>query len=183
MRLLELAAVVFGVNLLPAFGPPTWTLLVYFSVRHNEPAAAVVAIGVVAACSGRTLLALGCRRLRHRLPAKFTARLDAARAAVTQRRGRTIAGVALFALSPLPSGQLFSAAGLMDVSLPPLVTAFFAGRVVSYTLYVTLAHVAQRNLGSITTVIFGSWWSILVEVVLLALVSALPFVKWRAPTK
>jgi hypothetical protein len=29
------AAVVLGVNLLPAFGPPTWAVLVWFEVTHD----------------------------------------------------------------------------------------------------------------------------------------------------
>lgn len=45
----------------------------------------------------------------------------------------------LFALSPLPSAQLFVAAGLVDAPLVPLIAAFFAGRLVSYTIYVTAA--------------------------------------------
>ena len=36
---LALAGVVFGVNLLPAFGPPTWAVLVFF--RLNSQLAAV----------------------------------------------------------------------------------------------------------------------------------------------
>ncbi|MGZ8667053.1 MAG: hypothetical protein ACXWZM_08080, partial [Solirubrobacterales bacterium] len=44
--------------------------------------------------------------------------------------------LALFALSPVPSGQLFVAAGLMEVRLIPLTAAFFGGRLVSYAIYV-----------------------------------------------
>jgi hypothetical protein len=34
---LALAGVVFGVNLLPAFGPPTWSLLVFFRLQSHSP--------------------------------------------------------------------------------------------------------------------------------------------------
>jgi uncharacterized membrane protein YdjX (TVP38/TMEM64 family) len=43
----------------------------------------------------------------------------------------------LFALSPLPSAQLFEAAGLMGMRLLPLTALFFSGRIISYSIYVT----------------------------------------------
>lgn len=34
---LALAGVVFGVNLMPAFAPPTWSLLVFFRLQSQIP--------------------------------------------------------------------------------------------------------------------------------------------------
>jgi hypothetical protein len=45
---LALAGVVFGVNLLPAFGPPTWSGLVFFRLQSNVPAVPLVLIGALA---------------------------------------------------------------------------------------------------------------------------------------
>ena len=142
-------AVVFAVNLLPAFGPPTWALLVFFSLDFDLPAVPLVLGGALAAASGRFLLASGTRRLRPRFSAARRHRLDRAQAALTANRGRAAAGLGLFAVSPLPSGQLFVAAGLMTVPLPPLTAAFFAGRLVSYSIYVGVASIAERNLGAL----------------------------------
>jgi hypothetical protein len=36
VELVIVAAVVFGINLLPAFGPPTWAVLVYFRFRYGD---------------------------------------------------------------------------------------------------------------------------------------------------
>jgi uncharacterized membrane protein YdjX (TVP38/TMEM64 family) len=49
----------------------------------------------------------------------------------------------------VPSGQLFVAAGLMTVPLLPLTAAFFAGRLVSYSIYVAVASIAEQNLGDV----------------------------------
>lgn len=141
--------VVFTVNLLPAFGPPTWAVLVFFSIDFDLPAAPLVLGGALAAASGRFLLASGTRRLRPRFSAARLARLDRAEATLTANRWRTGAGLGLFALSPVPSGQLFVAAGLMTVPLLPLTVAFFCGRLVSYSIYVGVATIAERNLGSV----------------------------------
>jgi hypothetical protein len=141
--------VVFAVNLLPAFGPPTWAVLVFFSLDFHLPAVPLVIGGALAAASGRFLLATASRRLRPRLSAARLAHLNRAQATLSANRLRAAAGLGLFALSPLPSGQLFAAAGLMTVPLLPLTAAFFAGRLASYSLYVGAAAVAQQNLGSL----------------------------------
>lgn len=142
-------AVVFAVNLLPAFGPPTWAGLVFFSLDFDLPAVPLVLGGALAAASGRFVLASATRRLRPRLAPTRLARLDRAQAALAVDRRRTAAGLGLFALSPVPSGQLFVAAGLMTVPLLPLTAAFFAGRLVSYSIYVGAASIAEKNLGDI----------------------------------
>lgn len=148
-ELLIAVGVVFAVNLLPAFGPPTWAVLVFFSLQFDLPAVPLVLGGALAAASGRYLLARASRRLRPRLSAVRLQRLDRAQAALSADRGRTAAGLGLFALSPVPSGQLFVAAGLMTVPLLPLTAAFFAGRLVSYSIYVSAANLAADNLGDV----------------------------------
>lgn len=142
-------AVVFAVNLLPAFGPPTWAVLVFFSLDFDLPAVPLVLGGALAAAGGRFVLAQVTRSLRPRLSAARLERLDRAQAALSADRRRTAAGLGLFALSPVPSGQLFVAAGLMTVPLLPLTAAFFAGRLVSYSIYVGVAHVAEKSLGDV----------------------------------
>jgi uncharacterized membrane protein YdjX (TVP38/TMEM64 family) len=142
-------AVVFAVNLLPAFGPPTWAVLVFFSLDFDLPAVPLVLGGALAAASGRYVLATGARKLRPRLSAARLEHLDRAQAALSADRRRTAAGLGLFALSPVPSGQLFVAAGLMTVPLLPLTAAFFAGRLVSYSIYVGAASIAEKNLGDL----------------------------------
>lgn len=152
MSLGELAialGVVFAVNLLPAFGPPTWAVLVFFSLDFDLQAVPLVLGGALAAASGRFVLANGARALRPRLSPARLAHLDRAEAALGADRRRTAAGLGLFALSPVPSGQLFAAAGLMTVPLLPLTAAFFAGRLVSYSIYVTVATVAEKSLGDL----------------------------------
>jgi hypothetical protein len=142
-------AVIFAVNLLPAFGPPTWSVLVFFSLDFDLPAVPLVLGGALAAASGRLLLASAARHLRPRLSAARRASLDRAQATLSGNRPRAIAGLGLFALSPVPSGQLFVGAGLMTVPLLPLTAAFFAGRLVSYSIYVSVATIAAANLGSV----------------------------------
>jgi len=172
-------AVVLGINLLPAFGPPTWSVLVLFRLRSDLHPVVLVVLGAAAAAMGRSLLALGCRLVRNHLSPERRANLTAAREFLTANRTRSVLGLLLFALSPIPSAQLFEAAGLMDVPLPPLVMTFFAGRLVSYSLYVIGASAVKKtNLGNLLVSSLTSPWGIAVQVAFLAGVVALAHIDW-----
>jgi membrane protein YqaA with SNARE-associated domain len=145
---LTLFAIVLGVNLMPAFGPPTWSILVLFVLNSHLPPAPTILVAAAAAAIGRLLLGLGFRLLAGRLSAKTRRNLAAARAALEKNRKRAILALGLFALSPVPSAQLFEAAGLAGVRLLPFTAAFFVGRTVSYSIYVlTAAGLRDTSLG------------------------------------
>ncbi|MBV8779237.1 MAG: hypothetical protein JO258_18735 [Alphaproteobacteria bacterium] len=142
---LLLFAVVLGNNLLPAFGPPTWSIIVLFGINSAMPIWAIVPIAAVAAALGRFGLAHATRWARRWVSKKTRANLEAVGNAVKKNRGRGIAALAVFAFSPLPSAQLFEAAGLTGVRLLPFTAAFFAGRLVSYSIYAAGAKAAQHS--------------------------------------
>ena len=177
-ELLLLAALVFAINLLPAFGPPTWAVLVFFSVNDRLPAVPLVLVGALAAASGRFVLAHASRRFRGRLSERRITNLDAAREVLVGSRGRALAGLGLFALSPVPSAQLFVAAGLMRVRLLPLTIAFFSGRLVSYSLYVAAADAVADSLEGVLADALGSPLGIAIQLALIGLLVALVRVDW-----
>lgn len=179
MQYLAVFAIVFGINLLPAFGPPTWAVLVFTRLHWHLNPVALVLIGAVAAASGRYLLALGARRFSKRLPRRMQENLEDARVVLNRKRGSVLAVFAVFVVSPLPSAQLFLAAGFLDLNLALFTLAFFVGRLVSYSIYVSVAVLAERQFGNVLGKLFGSPWSIALQIVLLAIVCALPFVNWR----
>lgn len=139
LEYLTLFAIVLGVNLMPAFGPPTWAILVLYVLNSNLPAVPTILVAAVAAALGRFLLGHGFRLIGHRLPAKYRRNLEAARGALERNKRGGILALGLFALSPVPSAQLFEAAGLTGVRLLPFTLAFFLGRTASYSIYVFTA--------------------------------------------
>jgi membrane protein YqaA with SNARE-associated domain len=174
-------AAIFGVNLLPAFGPPTWSVMVLFRLHSHINAVVLVVFGALAAALGRYVLARACRRLRGRLSAKRSANLATARQRLTANRTRSVLGLALFALSPVPSAQLFEAAGLMDLPLAPLVAVFFAGRLVSYSIYVAGASALKSaGMGRLFTSSLTNPWGVALEVAMLAGIVALGHVDWTS---
>jgi hypothetical protein len=95
-------------------------------------------------------------------------------------RTKAVAGLGLFALSPVPSAQLFIAAGLLTVPLVPLTAAFFAGRLVSYSLYVGAASAAKDSLGDVLGDAVGSPIGIALQVGMLVALVLLLRVDWAA---
>jgi uncharacterized membrane protein YdjX (TVP38/TMEM64 family) len=175
---LLVAAVVLGVNLLPAFGPPTWAVLVLFRLNSHVPVVPLVLVGALSAAGGRLLLATLSRRFRSRLSAKRRANLEAARDLLTGSRTKGFAALGLFALSPIPSAQLFIAAGLLDVALIPLTAAFFAGRLVSYSIYVSAASLADRHFGNLLRNSLTSPLGVTLQVLMLVAIVGLVRVDW-----
>jgi len=176
---LYVTLIVLGVNLLPAFGPPTWAILVFTKIHWHLNSVALVALGCLAAVTGRYLLARMARRFQRSLPPRYLDNLRGAQSLVTPRRHGVAALVGIFVVAPVPSAQLFVAAGLLDLSLPLVCVAFVVGRAVSYSLSVSAASIATQHFSSIVEDFFGSPWSIALQVVSLVLVCCLPLVDWR----
>jgi uncharacterized membrane protein YdjX (TVP38/TMEM64 family) len=173
-------AVVFGVNLMPAFGPPTWSLIVFVGLNFQMPLPAIVLIGALAAASGRYVLARGARLFGRVLSDKTRRNLAAARAAFERRKRSGILALGLFALSPVPSAQLFEAVGLAGVRLLPFTLAFFAGRLVSYSIYAGSAKALQASsVGEVFRQSVSGPVAIAVQVVLLAGLVALARIDWE----
>ena len=172
-------AVVFAINLMPAFGPPTWSVIVLFGLNTDLPVTGIVLTGALAAASGRFLLAHGFRLLARYVSQKTKDNLAAAREAFERRRGHGLMALGLFALSPVPSAQLFEAIGLAGVRILPFTAAFFAGRLVSYSIYAGSAELVENSsLGDAFRQNFSSPWGIALQIVMLAALVALMRVDW-----
>ena len=104
--------VVLIFNLAPAFAPPTWTVLVFFSLNSQLPPWLIVIVGAVCAGFGRYNLARLTGLLRFRIKGKALKNLQSAQLVLEEKSSRKLVLLALFVISPLPSAQLFEAAGL-----------------------------------------------------------------------
>lgn len=177
---LDVFLVVLLVNLMPAFGPPTWAILVFYLLTHNLNPFPLVAIGAAAAALGRLGLAVIFARIGAHLPERTRSNLAGARLAIAgHSRSRRLA-LGLFALSPLPSAQLFEAAGLARLPLIPFTAAFFAGRLVSYSLYVSTAHALEhRGLSEAFLDGLRSPWGIAVQLTMLIALGLFTQLDWH----
>ena len=173
------AALIFGLNLLPAFSPPTWAVVVFLAVNFELAPGPLVPLAAVAATLGRVVLALGSRRLRGWFSARRLASLTAAREALAKSPKRLWGTVAFFFISPLPSSQLFVAAGLLDLQIRTLALAFFGGRLITYALYLNGAHMVHERFGDVLLKAVTSPLGLALQLVTLAGLGLLFAVDWK----
>lgn len=179
LEYLILFAIVFGVNLMPAFGPPTWSIIVLFGINSALPTPAIVITGALAAASGRFMLAHGFRLLAKHVSDRTKHNLAAARQALEERKSASLLALGLFVLSPLPSAQLFAAAGLTGVRILPFTLAFFSGRLVSYSIYAGTAKAVEGlTIGDTFREVLLSPWGLALQIIMLAGLVALARIDW-----
>jgi membrane protein YqaA with SNARE-associated domain len=145
---LFLFSIVFAIHLMPAFTLPTWPVIVVYSIDAGMPLLGLAVTAAVAATLGRYVLARMSRLLAHRFPEKTRSNLEAARLLFERRRRNSLIGLGLFVLTPVPSAQLFEAAGMAGVSLLCLTGAYFLGRLGFYSGYAFAGRaISQASLG------------------------------------
>ena len=176
---LILFLIVLGINLLPAFGPPTWSIIVFYGLNSDLSLALIVVVSAIAAAAGRFLLAHGFRHLGRWLPEKQKRNLAIAGEALEGKQRNMIVGLALFALSPLPSAQLFAAAGLARIRLLPFTAAFFAGRLATYSIYGASAKgLRGTSLGDAFANTLKSPWGIVLQIGMIFLLILFAQIDW-----
>lgn len=136
---LVLAVVILLINIAPAFVPPTWSVLAFFYLRYDLNLIFVIGIGVLMATSGRVILYLLSRYFKKYLLSYSSQKnLESLGAYLNSNRKVTLALILGYAFIPLPSNQLFIAAGFAKANLKLLAGSFAFGRVISYTWTVLL---------------------------------------------
>jgi membrane protein YqaA with SNARE-associated domain len=142
---LILFGIVFAIHLAPAFTPPTWPVIVLYSLNTHLPMPWLVLTAAIAAALGRHVLGVLSGVFEHWFPKKMQRNLDAARELIERRPANRILALGLFVVTPVPSAQLFEAAGLLGVRLWPCTLAFFTGRLGYYTLYASAGRQLQAR--------------------------------------
>jgi len=177
---LVVLGVVFLCNAVPAFAPPTWLVLVFFSLHYELASWALVVLGVLGATAGRFILASYFRRFRDKFPGSYVTNMENASTHLTKSRGHITALLVLFLFSPLSSAQLFEAAGIMRrIQLLPLCAAFAAGRMVTYSSYVYGSKAIQASsLGDLIARNITSPQAIALQIAMIIGLVLLGTIKW-----
>ena len=144
-----LFVVVFALNLLPAFAPPTWTAMSFVGLTIPKIDFVLTAlVAAIAATSGRIVLAKLSRVLVRQkwLSEQTQQNVDAIRIGIEGRPVMTFGTVLGYSISPLPSNYLFIAYGLTSLPIMFLALPFFIGRFVSYGFWLKTASIIGDRL-------------------------------------
>jgi membrane protein YqaA with SNARE-associated domain len=140
------AGLLAAVNATPLPMPPSWVIVAYLSVQLDVDPVGIVVAAAAGAALGRTILAAWTRALGPRLMSA-DGRENIAYLGGRLRGRRSTWGVAsVLAVSPPPSGALYTAAGVLRVNLPLVFGACLVGRLVTFGLGVAVAGAAADEL-------------------------------------
>lgn len=183
--ILLLFLVVFLLNVIPAFAPPTWMVFSYIGFSYPEHDRALLAlVGALAATAGRVCLAKMSRVILRRrvLGDASRANIDAIKERLEQRKKLTFSLFLFYALTPLPSNYLFIAYGLTSMRLQWIAFPFLLGRAVSYGLWsFTGSAVARRiSLESTEAMPYLGLYFVVSQAILLFAVYVFTRIDWRA---
>ncbi len=174
-------AIALGINLVPAFMPPTWSVLAVFRLAFKLPLLPLTIGGAAMSALGRAGLTLLSRHAGKRLPPTQRRRMEELGGFINRHPRWREPLVFLLCLLPFPSNLLFIAAGVGRLPLLPVTLAFFVARVIADTFYVWTAGVVSRDIGGAFVHQLTSWKAITVQVggvLLLLLLFRLPWERW-----
>jgi membrane protein YqaA with SNARE-associated domain len=156
--------IVFVINIVPAFMPPTWMVLSFLNIYEPQNIWVLVFIGVTASTTGRFALAklsgfVTERFANREKKREFNAIKDRLQGKPMQKFIFTF----IYALTPLPSNALFIAFGATKTRLHSVLAGFFAGRTLSYLFLVFTTKEVFTNLQA-TIEGNANLWTIVFEV-------------------
>lgn len=185
MNTLALFAIIFVLNSLPAFAPPTWMVLSAVGLSNPDANPWLTAlVAATAATAGRlTLAKLAFIIVRQRwLSARTKENIDLVKDRLGTQRAMTFGVFLAYTISPLPSNSLFIAYGLTSLPLTPVAVAAFIGRFVTYSFWMVIStEVGDKvvlDQGSIFAY-FGGYF-VVTQVFLLVLVVLFAKLDWKA---
>jgi membrane protein YqaA with SNARE-associated domain len=176
--------VVFLLNIIPAFAPPTWMVFSFLGFRFPEHMGWIFAlVGAIAATSGRFLLGKLSRRIVRNRWLSDSARenVDSFKLQLLARRKLTFGLFLFYAFTPLPSNYLFIAYGLTTMPLLRLAFPFLIGRFVSYSFWIASAAAVSRKLDLEGAEALGyfSVYFVLTQTALLGAVYCFTRIDWK----
>jgi len=180
---LVIFVVVFALNVMPAFAPPTWSVLSFIAIRFDSNIVLLAVVGAVAATLGRLVLAkLSNVIVRQKILSDDTRKnIDAVKERLEGKRKLTFSILLFYAFSPFPSNHLFIAYGLTALRLRLIAIPFLLGRVVSYAFWAfTASSVAQLlNYESVTSKSFFSYYFVASQLFGLATIYVFTKIDWQ----
>ena len=183
MALVLLFALVFALNLIPVFAPPTWMALAFVGFQFPETSAWALALtGAAAATTGRLTLALLSHRIVGKKLLNETQRTNiyVVKQRLEKRPALTFGIFLSYAFSPLPSNFLFIAYGLTGLSLARVALPFFLGRCVSYAFFIVGGQAAGRRfqIDSFDSTLYASGYFIVTQLAVMAALYAFTRIDW-----
>ena len=168
-----------GVDLIPVFAPPAWTVMVLLLVKFDLNPWVVLFAGVTGSALGRYIFSLYIPKVSGKLiKRRKDEELEFVGKKLGQSRWKTWTFVFLYTVTPLSTTALFTAAGMAKIHPMQTVPPFFVGKLLSDGLMILMGRHLSSNAGDF-------WHSLvspkgIVTMVLgLVVIGGMLFIDWR----
>lgn len=185
--LIGILVIIFAINVIPAFMPPTWMLLSFIGFSFNLSNQDLILISIlaaIAATSGRVVLTIFSKKIiRNMILSENTRKnIDVLKQNIENRKIYTFSFFLAYAFSPFPSGQLFLAYGLTDLKVLVAAIPFFIGRMISYLFWaITASKVSERIITtSLKSGTYFSLYFIVAQILSFYLVYLFVKIDWKS---
>ena len=169
----------FIVDLVPFFGPPAWTVMVFFQMHYNLNIWMVLVVGVLGSTLGRYLLSLYIPFLSARvIKAQKNEDIEFIGKKLADDGWRVQLFVLLYTLMPLPSTPLFTASGMAKIKPMHIIPAFLVGKFTSDMIMVLTGDYAAKNAQALAQG-FLSWKTISGTALGIIIVFIFLFIDWH----
>lgn len=168
-----------GVDLIPIFAPPAWTVMVFLLLKFDLNPWIVLVIGVLGSTLGRYIFSLYIPKVSNKLikPSKQ----EDLKFVGDKLEGKLWAAwtfVFLYALTPLSTTALFTAAGIAETSPARTLPPFFFGKLVSNGIMIATGSYLASSAGSLKESLLSPK-SIIMLVLGVVVLGGLLFLDWR----
>jgi len=171
-------ALVLAVNALPAFMPATWMVLAFFRIKFGLPLLALAIGGSIVAAVGRWALAKASGAYSRRFMKKQDSDLRVLGEFLDEHRQHVGLTTFAYTLTPLPSNNLFIAAGMVGIQLTWVFIGFLSGRLIANSILVWTTDKAFRHFEDVLKTGFNSWEAIVFQSLSVGSIVLLAFVPW-----
>ena len=169
---------VLAVNVVPAFMPATWMVLAFFRIKFGLPLLALAIGGSIVAAVGRWALAKASGAYSRRFMKKQESDLLVLGEFLDEHRQHVGLTTFVYTLTPLPSNNLFIAAGMVGIQLTWVFIGFLSGRLIANSILVWTTDKAFRHFEDVLKTGFNSWEAIVFQSLSVGSIVLLAFVPW-----
>jgi membrane protein YqaA with SNARE-associated domain len=172
-------ALVFVLNVIPAFVPPSWAVLslIYLLYPQYFSPLPLALIGCIASTLGRFILSyIGTASRAIMGETRKESLTDLRKTIESNKAGGFLLSLAV-ALSPLPSNMYFIMIGVMKYQVIEVFLGFTLGRFISYLLLVSLVKVAAHSFRQLFR---NEFYAVtIIDLIALASVFILAIIDWH----
>lgn len=177
--LLLLAILIFVINVIPVFMPPTWIILAFFYINFHPPFLLTILIGASAATIGRIALYHISKNYFRGFFSKYTLKnYGALGQFIGKNEKLSIPIFVIYAFFPISSNYVYIAAGLAEINIKILASSFFVGRLISYSFWIAASHAVNNRLEDIFANHIGNTSVIFFEIIGLIIVYLIGKINW-----